>query len=725
MAAIVYVTSMEARAGKAVVALGLMELMAGRVGRIAVFRPVIADPGPGGEDALITLLRDRYQLDQSYEDCYALTYEQASQLLNDGDVADVVAPVVEAAAKLRERFDLVVCLGTDFTGPFPATELELNATLAANLGAPVLEVVPAHDASRINGVLARVAGSRKTLEEHGCSLVATVLNRVPPEEIDILRDVVQGPRRATLPQPDAPVYALPDLPVLAALTIAEVSAGLSATVVAGRAGLEQREVDGYVVGSGYLATVLPRLTEGALVVASADRLDLVLAAAAASAGSGRSGATDAGTTRGGLSLPTPAGVLLTCYDSAAVEAVAERDGDLLRTLAGDNVPVLLTDQDSYHAVHRLEQLRGEIRPGSRRKIAAAVGEFAAGVDVDELAARVVGSSSEIVTPAMFSFALLERARRQRRRIVLPEGDDDRVLQAAEEALHSGIADLTILGDPDGIAARAARLGVDLTGAQLVDPRTSEWVESFARVYTDRRAHRGMRLDLARETVTDVSYFGTLMVACGHADGMVSGAAHTTAATIRPALEVISTARGVSLVSSSFLMCLPDRVLVFGDCAVNVKPTAQQLAEIASCSADTARAFGIEPRVAMVSYSTGGSGSGEEVDRVREATEILRTAQPSLPLVGPIQYDAALVPEVGERKLPGDPVAGRATVLVFPDLNTGNVAYKAVQRAADAIAVGPVLQGLARPVNDLSRGCSVDDIVNTIAITAIQAQTPPR
>jgi phosphate acetyltransferase len=322
---------------------------------------------------------------------------------------------------------------------------------------------------------------------------------------------------------------------------------------------------------------------------------------------------------------------------------------------------------------------------------------------------------------MFEYQLIDRARAQQRHIVLPEGEDDRVLRAAGRVLQRGIAKLTILGDEAAVRQRASELGVDLSEAQILDPRTSEHADRFAEEYARLRAHKGMTVDRAREIMRDISYFGTMMVHLGLADGMVSGAAHTTAHTIRPALEIIKTEPGVSTVSSIFLMCLADRVLAYGDCAVVPDPTADQLADIAISSAATAARFGIDPRVAMLSYSTGESGSGADVDKVRSATTFVRERRADLLVEGPIQYDAAIEPTVASAKLPDSDVAGRATVFIFPDLNTGNNTYKAVQRSAGAVAVGPVLQGLNKPVNDLSRGALIQDIVNTIAITAIQAQ----
>jgi phosphate acetyltransferase len=331
--------------------------------------------------------------------------------------------------------------------------------------------------------------------------------------------------------------------------------------------------------------------------------------------------------------------------------------------------------------------------------------------------------SSRVTPLMFQHELLSRARSVRRHIVLPEGTEERVLRAAEIVRLRDVVDLTLLGNPGEVGEKIAALGLSLGGVRVVDPLASEWREDFGRTYFELRKHKGVSPQMAHDAMGDVSYFGTMMVHRGLADGMVSGAVHTTQHTIRPALEFVRTRPGVSIVSSVFFMCLPDRVLVYGDCAINPDPNAEQLAHIAVSSADTARSFGVEPRVAMLSYSTGESGKGADVDKVKEATRIARQLRPDLKLEGPIQYDAAIDPDVARVKLPKSEVAGRATVFIFPDLNAGNNAYKAVQRAADAVAIGPVLQGLNKPVNDLSRGCTVTDIVNTIVITAIQAQGP--
>ena len=377
----------------------------------------------------------------------------------------------------------------------------------------------------------------------------------------------------------------------------------------------------------------------------------------------------------------------------AIGLDADDEEDYAAELAGIDLPVVATQTGAIAAIATLPA---------------------------DFAGLVAAAKSDVRTPLMFQHELMERARNNRRTIVLPEADEERILRAAAILAAGDIADLILLGDPAAVAARADELGLDLAGVRVQDPTDAALVERFAAEYARLRAHKGVTEAQARETLTDLSYFATMMIHLGLADGMVSGAVHTTANTIRPALEFIKTTPGTSIVSGYFLMCLHDRVLVFADCAVNPNPTAENLAEIALASAQTAASFGIEPKVALLSYSTGTSGAGPDVERVAEAARLLRERAPELPVEGPIQFDAAIDPVVAATKLPGSPVAGAATVFIFPDLNTGNTTYKAVQRTAGAIAIGPVLQGLRKPINDLSRGALIADIVNTVAITAIQA-----
>jgi phosphate acetyltransferase len=497
---------------------------------------------------------------------------------------------------------------------------------------------------------------------------------------------------------------IPDVPTIGAPTVAEVAAQLGASVVTTGGGDPDaalgRDVLDYVVGAAQVPALLTRLTPDSLLITPGDRADLLVAAGAAHASG----------------LVPLAGIVLTLGigpDPAALE---------LFDRLNPGLAVLSVPGASYDTIAASTRVEHRLSAANPRKVEAALGAFESNVDTAALAGVLELTAPSRVTPLMFEYDLIDRARADRRHLVLPEGTEERILRAADILLRRGVAGLTLLGEPDAIRARARDLGLDVSAAELVDPVTSPLREEFAATYRDLRAHKGVTLDLARDVVRDVSYFGTLMVQLGHADGMVSGATHTTAATIRPAFEVIKTVPGLSVASSVFFMLLPDRVLVYGDCAVNPDPDAAQLADIALSSADTAARFGVTPRVAMLSYSTGTSGAGADVTKVAEATAIVRERRPGLPVEGPIQYDAAIDPAVAAIKLPGSPVAGQATVFVFPDLNTGNNTYKAVQRSAGAVAVGPVLQGLNKPVNDLSRGALVRDIVNTVAITAIQAQS---
>jgi phosphate acetyltransferase len=462
----------------------------------------------------------------------------------------------------------------------------------------------------------------------------------------------------------------------------------------------EREALSVIVAAMSLPNVLDRLSPDVAVIAPSDRTDLI---------PGLMLAHQSGT------FPALAGILLTGGYPIP---------DSIRRLSEgvqQDLPIALTDLGTFTTAERLMRVRGPITKESSRKIETAHRVFAEQVDQAALLAAIDVSASDVRTPLMFEYQLMQRARADRQRIVLPESEDDRILEAAAILIRRGVSNLILLGDETKVRARASALGLDLDEAAIVSPLKSELVEQFAAAYAQARAHKGMTMARAREVVTDVSYFGTMMVHLGMADGMVSGAVNTTAHTIRPALEFVKTKPGVGTVSSVFLMCLADRVLVYGDCAVIPEPTTEQLADIAISSAETAQQFGIEPRVAMLSYSTGTSGSGADVEKVRAATELVSARAPDLLLEGPIQYDAAIDPEVARTKLPSSAVAGRATVFIFPDLNTGNNTYKAVQRSAHAIAIGPVLQGLRKPVNDLSRGALVSDIVNTVAITAVQAQ----
>jgi phosphate acetyltransferase len=438
-----------------------------------------------------------------------------------------------------------------------------------------------------------------------------------------------------------------------------------------------------------------------LVVTASDRPDVILGAMAS---------------RVSKSYPNISGILLT-----GGQTLPNSIKRLVQGVEGIPVPILLVGDSTYPTVNALNHLRGRIHPDNPKKIASALGLFEAHVDTAEVKDKLTTRKSSKVTPQMFEYNLIQKARENRQHIVLPEGTSERVLNAVDILMRRDVCDITLLGDEEKVKSKIYGLGLDLSGVNIVQPDKSPLYDQYVEEYCEMRKKKGVNRDMARDAMADATYFSTMMIHKGDADGMVSGSVNTTAHTIRPAFQIIKTKPGSSIVSSVMLMCLKDRVLVFGDCAVNPNPTAEQLSEIAIVSAETARVFGIDPRVAMLSYSTGSSGKGADVEKVIRATELAQQKCSDILLEGPIQYDAAIDPSVARTKLPDSQVAGRATVFIFPDLNTGNNTYKAVQRASEhSLAIGPVLQGLNKPVNDLSRGCTVPDIVNTVAITAIQA-----
>ncbi|MEV7565098.1 phosphate acetyltransferase [Streptomyces tanashiensis] len=682
----VYVTGIDRGDGRQVVELGVMELLTRQVDRVGVFRPLVHD----GPDRLFDLLRARYRLSQDASTVYGMDYHEASALQAERGTDELVSRLVDRFHAVARDYEVVLVLGTDFAATQLPDELALNARLANEFGASVIPVVGGKGQTA-ESVRAEARNAFRAYDGLGCDVLAMVVNRVAGEDLAALE------RLAT--RVPVPCYVLPDEPALAAPTVAQITQALGASVVLGDdAGLARDALD-FVFGGAMLPNFLNALTPGCLVVTPGDRADLVVGALAAHS---------AGT-------PPIAGVLLT---------LNERPSEEILTLAArlaPGTPVISVPGNSFPTATELFSLEGKLNAATPRKAETALGLFERHVDTADLLKRISVARSGRVTPMMFEHELLEQARAHRRRVVLPEGTEERVLRAADVLVRRDVCDLTLLGDVEAIRKKAADLSVNLGDTQLIDPQTSELRDTFAEKYAALRAHKGVTVELAYDVVSDVNYFGTLMVQEGLADGMVSGSVHSTAATIRPAFEIIKTKPDASIVSSVFFMCLADKVLVYGDCAVNPDPNAEQLADIAAQSAATAARFGVEPRIAMLSYSTGTSGSGADVDKVREATKLVREAHPELRIEGPIQYDAAVEPSVAATKLPGSEVAGQATVLIFPDLNTGNNTYKAVQRSAGAVAVGPVLQGLRKPVNDLSRGALVSDIVNTVAITAIQSQ----
>ncbi|MDX5338016.1 MAG: phosphate acetyltransferase [Cyclobacteriaceae bacterium] len=690
----IYLTTTESFSGKSIFALGLMNFLSSKTEKLAYFKPIIAG-GKKVKDRRLELIGKHFKLGQKYEDMYSFTRKKALQEINRRNEALLIDTIIEKFKFLQESADFVVVEGTDFTNMNTNVEFDGNISIAKNLGIPAAIILSCAGRTPSEILDLAVATVNGFLTK-GVQVLTVVANKVPKDKLEEVN------RRLSqfLPQ-EILVTVIPTHEELSNPTLGEIMDSLGAKLLFGGNLLTNR-VDHSIVGAMQLPNFLDRLTNNNLVVTPGDRGDIII------------GALQANISR---NFGKVSGIIVTGGmhpDSSIVKLI-----EGLETI----VPILQVDEGTFMVVTKVNQIRARISFEDKEKIALAIKLFEDHVDEDALSDRIVNFSSNTMTPRMFQYQIVKRAKSRKKHIVLPEGNDERILIAADMLIRQNVVDLTLLGDPEEIEVAIKKLNLSLTldQLQIENPAHSPKLETYALELFELRKKKGVTLEMARDLMQDVSYFGTMMVYRGEADGMVSGAVHTTQHTIRPALQFVKTKPGVNTVSSVFFMCLPSRVSVFGDCAVVPNPSSEQLADIAISSAESALMFGIEPKIAMLSYSSGTSGEGEEVDKVRRATELVKAKRPDLKVEGPIQYDAAVDPVVGRQKLPNSEVAGQASVLIFPDLNTGNNTYKAVQRETGAIAIGPMLQGLNKPVNDLSRGCTVVDVFNTVVITAIQAQ----
>ncbi len=698
MANKLYVAGTEPRSGKSAIILGLMELLTRNIKKVAFFKPLIeVDQLKDERDNTINLIKHHFHLCTDYEEMYAYTVAEASQLIALGKNAELHEGIMAQYNNLAEKADFVLCEGIELAGATASFDFDINVDISNNLGCPLMLVAGAKNKT-VEELICSIKVYYESLADRKCDLVATIVNRVDRSLVEAMEQRLYSENFAK----KRLVYVIPNDENLGNPSVGEVARLLNAEVLYGDENLT-RHVRSFTIAAMQLRNLLGRIEYGTLVITPGDRSDVILACLAAAES---------------MTMPNISGIMLT--GGLVPEEPVQKVIEGFQT----SVPIISVSENTFQAAIRVENIHAAITPDNTRKITQALAVFERHINMDELSDRIIKTKTTIVTPKMFESRLLQRAKANKQHIVLPEGENERILKAAEVLLRRDVVDITLLGREDKIHERIRSLGLHLQNATIIDPRTSINLDDYVETYYQLRKDKGITQDNARDIMVDLNFFGTMMIYKEHADGMVSGAVHTTADTIRPAFQFIKTKPDCSVVSSVFLMCLNDRVLAYGDCAVNPDPTAEQLAEIAISSAQTAALFGVHPLVAMLSYSSGKSGKGLQVEKVRKATEIAReraqVLYPGLEIEGPIQYDAAVDIEVGRTKMPESKVAGRATVFVFPDLNTGNNTYKAVQRSAGAIAVGPVLQGLRKPVNDLSRGCLIPDIVNTVAITAVQA-----
>ncbi len=700
MANKLYVTATEPKSGKSAVILGLMELLTRNIKKVAFFKPlVLADHQNGEQDNTINLLKSQFNLECDYEEMYAFTATEASRLISLGKHNEMLEGIMSQYSNLAAKVDFVLCEGVELEGASASFDFDINVDIATNLGCPVVLVISGRDKAP-DEVIRSAKVYLESMEDRKCETVALIANRIHRQDEEVIMRLFQQQGLSR----DQLTYVIPNDESLGNPSVGEVARLLNAEILYGEPNLT-RHVRSFTIAAMQLRNLLERIELGTLIITPGDRSDVLLASMAATQS---------------MTMPNISGIMLTggLVPDPPIQKVIEGFNDM--------VPIISVGENTFEAAIRVDSIHAAITPDNTRKIIQALSVFERHVNMDELSDRIIKTKTTTVTPKMFESQLLHRAMNDKQHIVLPEGETDRILKASEVLIKRGVVDITLIGREERIRERINSLGLHLEKANIIDPVNSPEYDDYVDTYFElRKSKKGITRDNARDIMKDANYYGTMMIYKGHADGMVSGAMHTTADTVRPAFQFIKTKPDYSVVSGVFLMCLEDRVLLYGDCAVNPNPTAEQLAEIAIASAKTAQTFNIEPRVAMLSYSSGESGKGEQVDKVREATKIARemakTLYPGLDIEGPIQYDAAVDPIVAKAKMPDSTVAGKATVFIFPDLNTGNNTYKAVQRSAHAVAIGPILQGLKKPVNDLSRGCLVPDIVNTVAITAVQAQ----
>ncbi|SEF45807.1 phosphate acetyltransferase [Algoriphagus boritolerans] len=690
----IYLTTTEPFSGKSIYALGLVNLLAGKTDKISYFKPIIT-VGKKEKDRRLTLIKEHFKLAQAYEDMFSFTIQKAFKEINRNNEAFLIDAIIEKFKRLQESSDFVVVEGTDFAGFSSNVEFNGNVSIAKNLGIPAAIILNCSHKSDVE-IVEQAISTTNAFLSNGVQVLTLVANKVEQgKETELLKKLTQALPKEIL------ISAIPVHLELSNPTMEEIRDAMGAKVFFGENLLTNR-VDHVIVGAMQLRNFLQRVKNNTLVITPGDRGDIIIGALQANIS--KNFGKIAGLVLSGGMLP----------EDSIVQLV-----EGLETV----VPILQVEEATFEVVTKINDIKARISADDKEKIAIGIGLFEQAVDEKALTAKLVGFHSDVLTPRMFQYQLVKRAKSNKKHIVLPEGEDDRILQAADQLIKQNVVELTILGNREFIELTVKRLNLslDLDAVKIEAPVSSIRFEEYAQTLFELRKSKGLTIEMARDLMLDVSYFGTMMVFKGHADGMVSGAVHTTQHTIRPALQFVKTKPGVATVSSVFFMCLPNRVSVFGDCAVVPNPTSEQLADIAISSAESAKMLGIEPKIAMLSYSSGSSGEGEDVEKVRKATQLVRIRRPELKVEGPIQYDAAVDPEVGRKKMPDSEVAGQASVLIFPDLNTGNNTYKAVQRETGAIAIGPMLQGLNKPVNDLSRGCTVVDVFNTVVITAIQAQ----
>ncbi len=693
------ILSTTATGGKTTVALGLIELLTNAGRQVAYFKPVAQRqvyPSDQDRDRDKAISATVFSELSSMSPTESLSLQEAYDYFAAGRSDYFAERVIELYQTISPEADVVVVEGMQYDDTAAALAFEVNVRLAHSLTADTILVVDAHN--RGTQAISDVESLVSSYREEGVNIGGVILNKVPTDSagnVTLPDDVTRALQDHNLKL----FGVVPFVRKISAPRVRDLVEPLKAKVLRGEEHLVRR-VSRPIILAMHAENAVQHLQEGDLVIVPGDREDILMMTHLYEQA---------------LDRPNLAGIVLTVGYEPPEPIMSLLDNQHASTL-----PILLVETDTYETSSLIQRKRVYIEEDDWEKIRWTVELIVEHLNQQDILSYLDIPARDVVSPAAFRYSIMERAKGMNSTIVLPEGDEPRTLQAAAIILERDIAKIVLLGDRAAILEEARRVNANISKAEIITPASSELFGSFVEELVELRKAKGMSETQAADLLHDNVYFGTMMLHRGLVQGLVSGAVHTTANTIRPAFQIIKTKPNAALVSSVFFMLLNDRVWVFGDCAVVPNPNAQELAQIAVQSYHTSIAFGLNPRVALISYSTGTSGEGEDVDKVRQATELARQMEPEMLVDGPLQFDAAAIPDVAAKKAPNSPVAGQANVFIFPDLNTGNTTYKAVQRSGDYISIGPVLQGLRKPVNDLSRGAMVDDIVYTIAVTAIQS-----
>lgn len=688
----VYIFTPDVKSGKSLISFGVMQMVMRRTTNVGYYKPIIEEKNK--KDNHIETMISHFNLNMQYDETYSFTRNEVLEYKNAGKTDELYDTFINHYKKLEEKFDFVLIEGMDNFEEKTYFESSINGFLAKSMNIPVLLVFrDNHDS--VEDLVHHVIAENAMLEDKEIKVIANFINKTRNDPQTVKKEL------SKVLNEDVLITVFPQHSELGRPTIREIAEATDASFLF--EGKSKEVIARHsVAGAMQLHNFLTRLEDDCVIILPGDRSDIIVGSLLANISSG---------------YPHIAGLVLS--------GGLKPESSILKIISGfeNTIPIMSVETGTFETITKVNAIHPKLYPENKGKIKMLLDLFEQYVDEEALQIKIASFKSEGITPKMFQYQMINSAKKAQKHIVLPEGNDERVLTAASQLAEDELVHLTILGKPADIKDKVKKLQLpwNENRIKIIDPVESSRLDEYAHTLYELRKEKGMDETQAHDLMLDVSYFGTMMVYKGDADGMVSGAMHTTAHTIRPSLQFVKTKPGVKTVSSVFFMLLDDRVLVYGDCAIVPNPTAEELAEIAISSAESAIAFGIDPKVALLSYSSGASGSGQDVEKVRAATEIVKQKRPDLLVEGPIQYDAAVDPKVGKSKMPDSPVAGQANVLIFPDLNTGNNTYKAVQRESGGLAIGPVLQGLKKPVNDLSRGATIPDIYNTVIITAIQAE----